>query len=73
LGTALTDLQLELAISPLLAGAPSRTLVLALDADEAGQQATRRLFESGSLARLNARGIDVRIATMPTPYKDPDK
>jgi len=73
LGTALTDLQLELAISPLLAGAPSRTLVLALDADEAGQQATRRLYESGALARLNARGIDVRIATMPTPYKDPDE
>ena len=73
LGTALTDLQLELAISPLLAGAPSRTLVLALDADEAGQQATRRLYESGALARLNARGIDVRIATMPPPYKDPDE
>ena len=73
MGTALTDLQLELAISPLLAGAPTRTLVLALDADEAGQQATRRLYEAGALAWLNARGIDVRIATIPTPYKDPDE
>jgi hypothetical protein len=41
--------------------------------DEAGQQATRRLYENEALAWLNARGIDVRIATMPTPYKDPDK
>lgn len=72
LGTSLTESQLELAIAPL-ASSPTRTLVLALDADEAGQHATKRLYENGALARLTAKGIDVRVASLPSPYKDPDE
>jgi DNA primase catalytic core len=59
--------------APAPAAVPSRTVVLALDADEAGQEATWRLYESGVLPRLASRGIDVRVATMPKGFKDPDE
>ena len=72
LGTALTLAQLELAASPMRF-LTRRKLVLALDADEAGRKATFRLYEAGILAQLGAKGVDVCMATLPSPYKDPDE
>ena len=90
LGTAVSEEQIELAASPIgvaptaageaangasAAAAPAaRTVVLALDGDDAGQQAVMRLYESGALSSLLAKGVDVRVADLsPTPFKDPDE
>lgn len=51
LGTSINERQLVLATSPL-GSSSERTVVLALDADEAGTTSTMRLYESGVFARL---------------------
>lgn len=77
LGTALNEAQIELAVKPIDlnfgGGVASRQVVLALDSDDAGQGATEKLYTSGAFRRLAAKGIDVRVAVLPSPYGDPDE
>lgn len=68
LGTALSARQLEMAA----ALAPSKRIVLSLDADDAGRRAVERLAEK-ELPALSAQGVDVRVTSLPEGFKDPDE
>lgn len=69
MGTSLNEAQLEAAAMT----SPARRVVLALDADEAGQSVVQRLAQRGVLQRLESRSaIDVAVARLPPECKDPD-
>ena len=52
--------------------APSKRIVLSLDADDAGRRAVERLAEK-ELPALSAQGVDVRVTSLPEGFKDPDE